>query len=166
MNPRKPVVSNASVLINLARIGHLGLLQHLYGELTVPEAVWHEVVVAGAGYPGAQEVRDATWIRVRKVQNRQLVQALQQDLDAGEAEAISLAIENEAELLLMDERLGRQTAAHFGLRCIGLIGVLIEAKRKGLLQAIRPYLDALRDIAGFRISENLYSRVLQDEHEV
>jgi len=65
----------------------------------------------------------------------------------------------------MDERLGRETARHLGLRCIGLIGVLIEAKHKGLIHAVKPYLDALRDIAGFRISDALYRRVLQDEGE-
>ena len=99
------VVSNASPLINLARIGKLDLLHDLYGELTIPEAVWREVVVEGAGQPGADEVKGATWIKRHAVANRQLVHALQQELDAGEAEAIVLASEMEAELLLMDERL-------------------------------------------------------------
>ena len=91
--------------------------------------------------------------------------AIQQDLDAGEAEAIALAVETEAELLLMDERLGRESARHFGLRYVGLIGVLVEAKRKGLVRAVRPYLNELRDIAGFRIRDTLYIRVLRDEGE-
>lgn len=86
------IVSNASPLINLARIGKLDLLRELYGELLVPKAVWQEVVVKGGGQPGADEVRAATWIKTHAVTNRQLVQALQQDLDAGEAEAIALAI--------------------------------------------------------------------------
>jgi hypothetical protein len=159
------VVSNASPLINLARIGKLDLLHDLYGELTIPEAVWREVVVEGAGQPGADEVKGATWIKRHAVTNRQLVHALQQELDAGEAEAIVLASETEAELLLMDERLGRETAQHLGLRYTGLIGVLVEAKRKGLISAVKPHLDALRDAAGFRVSDVLYTRVLQDEGE-
>jgi len=93
------------------------------------------------------------------------VQALQQELDAGEAEAIVLALETRAELLLMDEHLGRETARHLGLRHTGLIGVLIEAKRKGLISKVKPHLDALRDVAGFRVSDALYRRVLQDEGE-
>ena len=160
------IVSNASALINLARIGKLDLLHQLYGELVIPEAVWKEVVIEGAGQPGADEVKVACWIKMHPVTNRQLVHALRQDLDAGEAEAIALALEIEAELLLMDERLGRETAHHFGLRYMGLIGALIEAKHKGLVRSIKPYLDALRDIAGFRISDILYLRILQDEGEV
>ena len=159
------IVSNASPLINLARIGRLDLLCQLYGELTIPEAVWHEVVVEGAGQPGADEVKAAGWIRTQAIANRPLVRALQQELDAGESEAIALVLEIGAELLLMDEHLGRETARHLGLRYIGLIGILIEARRKGLISAVKPHLDALRDMAGFRVSGALYRQVLQDEGE-
>lgn len=159
------VVSNASALINLARIGKLTLLRELYGELIIPEAVWQEVVVEGAGQPGADEVESATWIKTQAATNRQLVNALQQDLDAGEAEAIALTLEIGAELLLMDEHLGRETARHLGLRYVGLIGALVEAKRRGLIRAVKTHLDALRDIAGFRVVDALYARVLQDEGE-
>jgi len=160
------IVSNASPLINLARIGSLDLLHRLYGELIIPEAVWHEIVVEGTGQPGAEEVTAAVWIKTRAVTDRQLVRALQQELDAGEAEAIALALEVEAELLLMDEHLGRETARHLRLRYTGLIGVLIESKRKGFIHAVKPHLDTLRDMAGFRVSDALYMRVLQDEGEV
>lgn len=70
-----------------------------------------------------------------------------------------------APLHRMDEHLGRETARHLGLRYTGLIGALIEAKHKGLIRAVKPHLDALRDIAGFRVSDALYLRVLQDEGE-
>jgi len=159
------VVSNASPLINLARIGRLELLRELYAEICVPEAVWQEVVVDGAGLPGAELVARATWIKRHKAKNSMLVRALRQDLDAGEAEAIVLAGELEAELLLMDESLGRETARHLGLQFIGIIGILIEAKHTGRIEAIKPLLDALRETAGFRIRQALYVRVLQDTDE-
>jgi len=159
------IVSNASPLINLARIGRLELLHKLYGEICVPDAVWQEVVVAGAGLPGAEQVVEALWIKRHSVANSALVRALQQDLDAGESEAIALAVELEAELLLMDESLGRETARHLGLRFIGIIGVLIEARHTGRIDAIKPYLDALREVAGFRVCQALYARVLQDAGE-
>jgi predicted nucleic acid-binding protein len=159
------VVSNSSPLINLARIGRLDLLSRLYGELIIPEAVWHEVVVQGAGQTGAHEIETATWIRVQPVTNRELVRALRHELDTGEAEAIALALEVDTEFLLMDEHLGRETASYMGIRCIGLVGVLVEAKKKGLIGQIRPLLDTLRDLAGFWVSETLYRRVLDDEGE-
>ncbi len=90
---------------------------------------------------------------------------MRQELDAGEAEAIALTLETQAELLLMDERVGREVARHLGLRYTGLIGVLVEAKHKGVLSVVTPQLDELRNIAGFRISDALYVRVLQDERE-
>jgi predicted nucleic acid-binding protein len=93
------------------------------------------------------------------------VLALRQELDAGEAEAIVLALESSAEILLMDERLGRESAQHLGLRCVGVIGVLVKAKSKSLITTIQPYLDLLRAQAGFRISESLYRRVLTDANE-
>lgn len=160
------VISNASPLIALVRIGQLDLLRQLYSAIIIPEAVWHEVVVEGADQPGAEAVSSASWIVRRTVTNRPLVHGLQQELDAGEAEAIALSVEIGDALLLMDERLGRDTARHFGIRYTGVIGILIEAKHKRLVQAIQPHLDALRDLAGFRVSEALYRRVLQDEGEI
>lgn len=100
------IVSNASPLINLAWIDRLDLVQQLFGEIWIPEAVWQEVVVHGAGQPGAQEIQNASWIQRRTIEDINLVHSLQQDLDAGEAEAIVMAIETQADLLLMDEKNG------------------------------------------------------------
>jgi predicted nucleic acid-binding protein len=122
------VVSDASPMINLARIEALHLLAELHETVVLPEAVWTEIVVDGEGQPGARAVQSATWIERQAVANRDLVRALRRDLDKGEAEAVALAVETEDVLLLMDERLGRETADHFDLACVGLIGVLIEAK--------------------------------------
>jgi predicted nucleic acid-binding protein len=160
------IVCNASLLINLSRIGKLDLLHDLYNELLIPEGVWQEVVVEGAGQAGAELIGSAVWIKKQAVKNRELVQALQQELDAGESEAVALSLEMGAELLLMDEHLGREVARHFGLRYSGLIGILIEAKHKGLISAIKPFLDLLRNVAGFRVSDVLYVRILRDEGEL
>jgi predicted nucleic acid-binding protein len=69
-------VSNASPLINLARIGLVDLLHKLYGSLLVPSAVWHEIVVQGAGQAGAEEVQTADWIARQEIANQPLAQAL------------------------------------------------------------------------------------------
>ena len=122
------VVSNSSPLVNMARINRLELLHQLYSTLVIPEAVWYEVVIKGQGLAGAKEIETADWIEVHQVANRALVRALEQDLDPGEAEAIALALEINAELLLMDEYIGREVAQHMGLHCTGLVGALVEAK--------------------------------------
>jgi len=160
------VVSNASPLINLARIGQLALLPRLFGRLLLPQAVWQEVVEDGRGQPGAEEIRRAVWIERAAVSNQPLIHSLRQDFDAGEAEAIVLAIEIQADWLLMDERLGRETAQYFGLRYVGLVGILSAAKQRGDLKALRPLLDRLRDVAGFRVSSALYQQVLRDAGEL
>lgn len=82
-------------------------------------------------------------------------------LGQGEAEAIVLAVEVNADLLLIDEKLGRKEAAKKGLACIGVLGTLIDAKQAGLLPKIEPILNDLVFNAGFHIDKSLYSHVLQ-----
>jgi len=100
----RPVVSDSSPLIHLARIGRLELLQELFQEIVIPPAVYREVVVEGRGKHGAELVRSATWIKVERLREQALKQSLTLILDEGEAEAIALAVEKHAELVLLDER--------------------------------------------------------------
>lgn len=155
------VVSNTSPLTNLAAIGLFHLLHDLYGRIIIAEGVWAELNAYGLAWPGSRDVAAAEWIERRAVQNQQVVTALRRDLDRGEAETIALALELDADLLLLDERDGRYAAQRFGLPVIGVLGVLIEAKSKGHLDQIKPYLDALRRQAGFYIQARLYEGVLQ-----
>ena len=155
------VVSNTSPITNLASIGQLDLLRELYGEVSIPQAVFDEIVVAGEGRPGAEAVRDSAWVVVRPAGLRDVRSALELELDAGEAEAIALAVELGADLVLLDERLGRRAARRLGLRPFGLLGVLLESKNSGLVTVIRPLLDDLRTVAGFWLSDDLYNEVLR-----
>lgn len=154
------VVSNTSPIINLAAVGQLHLLPQLFGTLSIPPAVRHEIVIMGANQPGAHEV--ATWAAFREIQvsNPALVQALRLQLDAGEAEAIACAIEYRSDWLLIDERRGRIIARQFGLRVLGLLGVLLQAKREGLIGAVAPILPQLTHTAGFWMDQALQRRVL------
>lgn len=149
------VVTNAGPLIALAQIGHFSLLQLLYGQLHIPPAVRNEVVASGGGRPGAQEVDSATWIRIVNVHDITAVQLLKERLDAGESEAIVLAIELKADLLLMDEARGRRVAETRDLNKIGTVGTLVLAKKRGLVASVTPLLDALM-VSEFRMSKELY----------
>ena len=119
----------------------------------------------GRGQPGSAEVESAEWISKQAVTNRELVLVLRQDLDAGEAEAIALSLEIKADLLLMDESIGRETANYLGLHYMGILGSLIEAKNKKIISTLKPYLDSLRDISGFHLKSDLYDRILNDFDE-
>jgi predicted nucleic acid-binding protein len=149
------VVSDASPLIALARIDRLELLREMFGTLLLPDSVWNEVTAAGVERPGAASVLRADWIERRSVSDSALVARLRLDLGAGESEAIALARESRADVLLIDERLGRIAAQRLGLRVTGLVGVLIEARQRGLLADAATVASDLEQKAGFWLSDDL-----------
>ncbi|QLE49997.1 DUF3368 domain-containing protein [Nostoc sp. C057] len=155
------IVSDTSPINNLAAINHLHLLQQLYGTVLIPEAVYRELTDPNFPVAGAIEVQTFIWIQTRPVQDRTLVEALSNELDIGEAEAIALALETKADQVLIDERRGRLVAGRLNLGYIGILGILVEAKSQRLISAVKPLLDALINQAGFWVAEPLYKRVLQ-----
>lgn len=136
------------------------LLRQLYSELHIPEAVWRELAAGPEGWPGRDEVLAATWIHRHGVRDRSRVEILRRELDEGEAEGICLALELGADLILVDEKEGREAARRVGLRVVGVLGILLEAKARGLVGSVRPCLDALREAAGFYLSDSLHESVL------
>ena len=159
------IVSNTSPITNLAAVHQLNLLQQLYGKIIIPEAVNLELTGVVPPVPGTVEVQTFEWIETRRVANRNLVTQLQQELDDGEAEAIALAIELNANRLLIDERRGRIVASRLGVKFTGVLGILIVAKHQGLISAVKPVVDDLIRTAEFRVAESLYFRILQDVGE-
>ncbi len=139
------VISDTSVVTSLIQIDRLFLLQTLYGPVLIPEAVHRELCRSHESLP--------EFLEVRQVLNREMVTRLKAVLDLGEAEAIVLAKETQADLLLIDEKLGRQVAAREGVTITGLMGVLVEAKHQELIGSVREFVGLLEDRAGFRVSE-------------
>jgi len=158
------VISDASVLISLGSAGHLEILRDLYARVVIPGRISRECVGTSSSLPGAPEIQGALaaqWLVQAEPTNSALVNSLMEKLDAGEAEAIALAVENPGALLLIDESDGRIVAKRFGVPVTGTVGVLVRAKKEGHLTMIRPVLD--RMIAGtqFRISQELYEGALR-----
>lgn len=153
------VVSDASPLISLARIGHFGLLHNLYGTIVIPTEIYHEVVIAGAGLPGARQAAGANWIQVTAVSNPTALRVAVEEtgLGTGEVSAVILAKELAADLLLVDEWKARRYAVAEGLSVKGCIGILESFHRRGLLHDLRgAYIRLLAE----RIRVNL--QALQD----
>jgi len=99
------------------------------------------------------------------VENKTLISVLQQDLDQGEAEAIALLLEQLSEALLLDEKKARQVARRMNLLILGTLGLLIWAKRQGVIVNLQEQLDALRTVAKFRLSQQVYDEALRQVGE-
>ena len=150
-------VSDSSPLIALAKIGKLDILKELFGEIVIPEAVWYEVAVKGKGKPGAEDVRKAEWIKIREVEDRLSVEVLKSEIEVGEAEAIVLAKELNADLLIIDENIPRVIAESIGLRVAGSLAIIYIAKKRGLIKEDLD--DIFRELKakGIRFSDNVIS---------
>lgn len=159
------IVSNSTPLINFAAIRRLDILEALFTTVCIPPAVEHELLERGRFYPSATEIQGVTFIVKHDIHNVMLRDALTIDLDRGEAEAITLALEHHADLLLLDEIAGRMTAESYHLTFTGSIGCLIEAKQTGIIPAIKPLLDAMRQDARFWVNPRLYAKILKAQGE-
>lgn len=162
------IVSDTSVITNLANIGQLRLLRILYGRVVVPPRVWTEIRRITPRNRGIVAIRLAWWLHRATIWRPDLVDQLlatESRLDRGEAEAIILAEELQAGLILIDEAQGRRVARERGLIVRGLLGILLEAKQRRRIRAVRPMIDTLREIHGFRISDELYRSVLHQAGE-
>lgn len=156
------IISDTSPLSNLALVNGLFLLKEIYQTVVIPQTVAEELSKAGGEDQRIINVLLLDWVEIRQSTNLKLIAELQNDylLDRGEAEAIALALEFKADELLIDERLGRREAIRLGLSITGVLGVLLIAKRRGLIPAVQPVMDALIAEAGFRVSQQLYKDVL------
>ncbi|MBM4042509.1 MAG: DUF3368 domain-containing protein [Planctomycetes bacterium] len=159
-----PTVANTSVVMNLAIIGQLTLLREQFAEILVPRAVVGELRL-DEDLPGNAEIRKAIqdgWLQPREVRQPALVNSLRRELDWGEAEAIALAFDVNADRVLLDERDARRVAKSQGLKVTGVIGILRRAWREKRIPSLRAAIDELRARAGFRLHQSLLGDVLRE----
>ena len=136
------VVSNTTPIISLLKIGKLQIFKDLYDEIFIPQEVFNEIE-AGKNKEFYTDLSKIEWIKIEKINNEKALSYFL-DLDKGEAEAIVLANEKEADLIILDESLGRFHAKHTGLKVTGTIGILLKAKQLGYITELKPLLFELR----------------------
>ncbi len=158
-------VSNTSPLSNLAILGRLDLLKRWYEKVLIPPAVAQEL--SALSHPGAKASITAAladgWLVVEKPSVLSL--SLPIPLDAGESEAIALALTIRADVLLMDEKRGRQAARHHGLTVAGVLGELLHARQTGLLPELRGEINRLRAEAHFFVDAEIERFILSQVGE-
>lgn len=164
MGDRATLVCDAGPLIALALIDRLELLQDLFHKVVVPLPVFSEIVHSGAGKVGASEVRSATWL-VRAPVPEPQDRLLSTELGSGEAAVIGLALQTPGCRVLIDERRARRIAEQaFDLPVLGSAGVLVKARRQGLLPEVRPLLESMV-AQGYFLSSRLVERACQEVGE-
>ncbi|MCI5150519.1 MAG: DUF3368 domain-containing protein [Candidatus Electrothrix sp. MAN1_4] len=134
------VVSNATPIISLSSINHFDLLHRMFGSIIVSRAVYNEVK-AKRRY-GYDEI-DSSFIEVKSIQGENYRDLLLNQLDVGEAETIILAKEINADFVIIDENIGYKIAKNSNLQVIRTLSILLRAKEKGLIPAIKPLLDKM-----------------------
>lgn len=151
------VVADASVLIALSEIGRLSLLKDLFRQVLIPPAVLREVQGSIAPLP--------EWVEVQAPSEASVSRSMGPLLDPGETEAIGLASDTAATLIILDDLPARRQALARGLPVVGTAGILVMAKRAGLIDSVRPDLDALR-AHGFHLRQDVYVEVLRGAGEL
>lgn len=156
---QRVVICNATPIISLASIEQLHLLRLLYTEVLIPPAVRAEISAGSAGRPGYRELNRADWIRTVSLLDPRRADLLS-DLDRGEAEVLALAQELNADLVIVDERLGRRHATRLGFPLTGTLGVLLKAKAQGYLHEVKSLIVRLQ-AGGIRLDDFLVEEALQ-----
>jgi uncharacterized protein len=152
------VISDTTALTNLLKIGHVDILKELFGKILIPSAVERELKKIEHH---EKFINSCDWIEACTPSNKLAVTILRTLLGEGESEAIILAQERNADFLIIDELKGRTKAKELGVKIIGLLGVLLEAKKEGKISAVQPIVEKLQSEANFYIHPKLYSRILE-----
>jgi predicted nucleic acid-binding protein len=152
------IVCDSSPIIALAICDQLELLGGLFSDILIPLEVYKESVKEGK--EPTPIIKNWAVGKIIEVIDHKKINIFSTTLDKGESEAIALYIERSADYLLIDEKKGRKTAVENGIKIIGSLGVLIMAKRKGLIYSIKPSLDIIRN-SSTRISDFLYVQALK-----
>ena len=158
------IISDTTPIISLIKINRLDLLEKLFEEVLIPEAVYRELTTNALFENEAKIVKTSSFLKTSSVQNRKSLQLLQavSGLDDGESEAIILADELKSDVLIMDERKGRKVAEKLGIKITGTVGVLLQSYSENMISSdeIKTYLDQRKN-SNIRLSESLIQKALE-----
>ncbi len=157
------IVSDAGPILSFARAGRLEIIRQVVGELIIPKAVVEELAVRGKGRSGADEIELGTWIKLESVQDRSVVEQFSGKFGLGEREALALAKQASAPLLV-DEREARKEAMRLGIPHFGSLKILKDARDRGIIPEAKSVLDELI-ASGTYISDALYQDFLREVRE-
>lgn len=152
------VISDTSAISNLLLINEIDILRLTFSRITIPNAVYNEICKVESHRVALTHL---DWIEIRDLTDRRLFNTLLEKLDVGEAEAIALAVELQADFLLIDEAHGRSVAEALGLEITGILGVLVRAKDAGHIAEVRPLIDQLLTNADFWMTQAVIDTVLE-----
>lgn len=160
------VISDTTPLISLIKIESLDILEKMYKEIIIPKAVYDELIINIDYQSEIDIIRKCTFLQIKIVEENLSVSLLQKQLklDLGESEAIVLANNIDADLIIIDERKARRIAKDIGLNVTGTLGILVDAKQRGLVKELKPLLDKLIKNE-IRISKILYQDILELANE-
>ena len=163
------IASDSSPLISLASINRFCILEKHYDHIIIPPAVWTEITDDPHRRPGCLELikaRDSNFVKIINPENLHLIQLLKNQLHEGEAEAIALALQEKAPILLIDEAEGREVAKSYSIPVIGVIGILAAAKKTSEIESMKTELDSLIQRTSFRVSRIIYDKALEMSGEL
>jgi predicted nucleic acid-binding protein len=141
------VISDTTPILSLIKIDRLKILEELYKKIIIPKAVYDELIINIDYQDEIDIIKRCTFIQIENVEENLSVVLLQRELklDRGESEAIVLAKNINADLIIIDERKARRIAKDVGLKVTGTLGILVEAKQQGLIKELKSLLDELMD---------------------
>lgn len=155
----KTIVSDTSPLVAFAFLGLQDMLPRILGEVIIPPAVAREIGQPRYGFNGV-DANELPGVITRRPTDAHFVQQLRARVDEGEAEALALAVEIHAELIVIDDAAARSAAHELGLVVTGTLGLLLRAKQANQIVSVKPLLDRLRNELRFFLSDSLYQYAL------
>lgn len=158
----RKIITNTTPILSLLKINKLDILKELYEKVTVPNAVYQEIE-KGKEKQYYQDLKKITWIEIEHIKNTDS-RSFFIDLDDGEAEVLILAKEQNADLVILDEIMGRRYAKQLELNLTGTLGILLKAKEKGIINSIREILSELTE-KGTWLNSKLIKKVIKLSNE-